>query len=346
MSGAGVIPYAQRVVFHARDAWAFRLARALVGRVSSHLDEGLEIRCHEHARAVAHHLGEQGFAVRVVDGKLGPIEHTWIVLGRLPGDWSILDVYAPGRLPQVQLIDSSGLISRGYEADEAGDPRNDVRLGVLARLIGLMSTSLGSSALASDLRLDAPDAPDVPDLAACRRFSGIAPIAISARGDGALPVPPGGRVVVRIRPSELGICGAYAAIRLVVGGGAYRVSGRGADEGDEVDVASLRFWIDELRVGDLLVVSDVAAREFSPGWLLSRTRLVFPEPASPRDDVVVTVTNLGTEPAAFLACLDVVGFPALPDLEVNIPVRSTAGSTGSTGSARQVEHTGQAGQAP
>jgi len=111
-----VIGWTERAVFSPRHAEAYRLARALVGRVSSHLDrEGREVRCHELARAVVHYLGIQEIEARVVDGVLWSIEHTWIVLPGQYGNDALLDVYAPGRLPQVQLIDTHGQIMRGYE---------------------------------------------------------------------------------------------------------------------------------------------------------------------------------------------------------------------------------------
>ena len=132
---APVIGYASREVFSPDAAWVFRYARSLVSRVSSHLDAGgREIRCHELARAVACCLRVQGVDLQVVDGALWSIEHTWIVL---PGtlDGSLLDVYAPGRLPQVQLLHEHRNVSRGYAS---GVERSDVRHAVVDDLVRQM----------------------------------------------------------------------------------------------------------------------------------------------------------------------------------------------------------------
>jgi hypothetical protein len=132
-------------VFSARDAEVFRLARALISRVPSHLDrDGREIRCHELARAVCAHLVARDLVAEVIDGDLYSIEHTWILLPR----WinaPILDVYTPGRLPQVQLIDHHLWIVRGYEAHPA--LRSDIRQEVVDDLVMVMTDP--ASALAS-----------------------------------------------------------------------------------------------------------------------------------------------------------------------------------------------------
>ncbi len=89
-------------------------------------------RCHEVARAVGDHLG-----LSVVDGKCGPVEHSWLYLppelaevcsyGAILDGCSygaILDVYAIGSLPQVQLRDASRTVSQTYVAEKI---RNDIR---------------------------------------------------------------------------------------------------------------------------------------------------------------------------------------------------------------------------
>lgn len=75
-------------------------------------------RCHELAHALVRHLkecrqdllGDFLDAIAVVDGRFGSVEHSWIAyLRRDPQARSlrILDPYAVGRLPQVQLLDTS-----------------------------------------------------------------------------------------------------------------------------------------------------------------------------------------------------------------------------------------------
>lgn len=132
-----MISYSERVTFSPQDAEAFRLARALVGRVRSHLAyDGQEIRCHELARAVVRVLTARGLEAVVVDGSLWLIEHTWILLPG-QGDQKLLDVYAPGRLPQVQLLDVHPSVTRGYRASPAH--RDDVRDRVVDDLVAAWS---------------------------------------------------------------------------------------------------------------------------------------------------------------------------------------------------------------
>ncbi len=102
---------------------------------------GIELRCHELARAVARGLVHRGHSgVTVIDGQLYMIEHSWLLLppSRLPAAMrpALLDVYCPGRLPQVQLIDDHFVVSRGYKA---GKPRTDIR----ERIVALVSAEIG-----------------------------------------------------------------------------------------------------------------------------------------------------------------------------------------------------------
>jgi len=89
-------------------------------------------RCHEVARAVGRVLG-----LNVVDGHCGAVEHSWLMIpgGASHGLAAILDVYAPGVLPQVVLLACDGVLPfrRGYRP---GPPRTDVREQVVETLIG------------------------------------------------------------------------------------------------------------------------------------------------------------------------------------------------------------------
>ena len=58
---------------------------------------GHGLRCHEVARVVTR-VFDVG---AVVDGVYGPVDHSWIVFEGRP---YILDPYAVGRLPQVQML--------------------------------------------------------------------------------------------------------------------------------------------------------------------------------------------------------------------------------------------------
>jgi hypothetical protein len=141
-----VTPYVQREIFRAFEQVVFARATRFVGCVGSHW--GNELRCHELARAV-HAVLDIG-STRVVDGGLGIIEHSWIEIvvpvadferervGRGHKRTVILDVYCPGRLPQVQLVDSFVLLKPTYEERE---PRTDVRTEIIARLVSEMRSA-------------------------------------------------------------------------------------------------------------------------------------------------------------------------------------------------------------
>ncbi len=143
--------YSLREVFSPGAVRAFRLAEELVARVASHADScGREIRCHELARAVACHFRVLGVDRRVVDGLLWSVEHTWIVL---PGtiDHALLDVYVPGRLPQVQLIHRHQDVSRGYVP---GLGRTDVRWSVVDDLAREMTPTRSAVRASVDCAAD------------------------------------------------------------------------------------------------------------------------------------------------------------------------------------------------
>jgi hypothetical protein len=84
------------------------------------------IRCHELARAVARQL-QRGF---VVDGTYAHVDHSWIELP-ISHDGYILDVYAVGRLPQVQLLQKHLLLQKQTLLYMGGHARTDLRRRVL-----------------------------------------------------------------------------------------------------------------------------------------------------------------------------------------------------------------------
>jgi len=91
------------------------------------------LRCHEVARAVGGSLG-----LDVVDGKFGAVDHSWCAfvstVGSNPHRF-ILDVYAVGRLPQVQLIDASSAAMMGLCAlFRPGQTRDDINVALVQSL--------------------------------------------------------------------------------------------------------------------------------------------------------------------------------------------------------------------
>jgi hypothetical protein len=119
-----MITYAERICFRPSHLRLLYRVEAYVARVSP--SWGNELRCHELARAVHRVVHEDEHKLLVVDGKCGPIEHSWLYLDGAV----ILDPYAPGRLPAVQLIDL--VVGSAYRP---GTSRTDIRQAVVNRLV-------------------------------------------------------------------------------------------------------------------------------------------------------------------------------------------------------------------
>lgn len=117
-----MITYAERTCFHPSHLRTLSRAQGLVAAVAN--TWGNELRCHELARAVKRVLADSTIAI--VDGHCGPIEHSWLRFS----DGTILDPYAPGRLPAVQIVD--GLVASAYRK---GVARRDIRRSIIDRLV-------------------------------------------------------------------------------------------------------------------------------------------------------------------------------------------------------------------
>lgn len=143
-------PYVQREIFRHFEQQVFTKVQHLVSRVSNAW--GNDLRCHELARAVHAKLTSlQINCARVVDGRIGIVEHSWIELtvpvaqferdriGRGEERKVIIDVYCPGRLPAVQLIDSCDVLAPVYQERE---PRTDIRMNVIEALVEEMRTTI------------------------------------------------------------------------------------------------------------------------------------------------------------------------------------------------------------
>jgi len=120
-----VITYAERACFYPPQLRMLTRVESSVARVSDAWDN--ELRCHELARAVVL-VVDHDHVLSVIDGKCGPIEHTWLRFG----DGVILDPYAPGRMPAVQIVDP---IVGTYRP---GAPRTDIRQAIIDRLVAEM----------------------------------------------------------------------------------------------------------------------------------------------------------------------------------------------------------------
>jgi hypothetical protein len=125
-----VITYAERACFREDHLRIRDRVETYVGRVSKAW--GNDLRCHELARAVHRRLVDSlTLVLTVVDGKCGPVEHTWLCFP----DGVILDPYVPGRLPAVQIIDS--IVGTAYRP---GEPRSDIRQTIVDQLVLEMRT--------------------------------------------------------------------------------------------------------------------------------------------------------------------------------------------------------------
>lgn len=128
-----MITYAERACFRDSHLCLLDRVQQYVSRVSN--SWGNELRCHELARAVQQAAladSTRGWIVRaareliVVDGKCGPIEHSWLLFP----DGVILDPYVPGRMPAVQLVDS--IVGTMYRP---GDARPDIKQMIVDQIV-------------------------------------------------------------------------------------------------------------------------------------------------------------------------------------------------------------------
>jgi hypothetical protein len=130
-SEEGFKPFEQRLLLQATQ---------LVDCIPETLWGGGPLRCHELARACGKFLN-----LPVADGRYGSVEHSWLWTRPLtpmqPGESppNILDVYAVGRLPMVQLVDYSSHGPRHHKHYSFGSPRSDIDERVVARLIDLFN---------------------------------------------------------------------------------------------------------------------------------------------------------------------------------------------------------------
>lgn len=119
-----MITYAERACFREQHLRLIARIEAYVARVSN--TWGNELRCHELARAVHRVVDARPLALEIVDGKCGPIEHSWL----RSADGVIYDPYAPGRMPAVQIIDP--MVGSAYRS---GVSRTDIRQAIVDRLV-------------------------------------------------------------------------------------------------------------------------------------------------------------------------------------------------------------------
>jgi hypothetical protein len=127
--------YSETDVFSAAEQALRSNAERLVAVCPARLFNDV-VRCHELARAVAQVMGLP--TAQVCDGWYGMVNHSWIWTTprvEFSAPPNVLDVYTPGRLPQVQLAHSTAALPFEYRR---GDRRKDIRRRVVNHLVGLM----------------------------------------------------------------------------------------------------------------------------------------------------------------------------------------------------------------
>ena len=137
-----MITYSEREIFCSNDVRLLKVAEKLIGKINERNFDG-ELRCHELARAVG-----QVLELPHQDGEYLFSQHTWLWVGPVQpnrakaGQYpSILDVYAVGSLPQVQLFDTFPLLGRVGTVYKPGPERTDIKQGVVDELVRQMESS-------------------------------------------------------------------------------------------------------------------------------------------------------------------------------------------------------------
>lgn len=120
--------YAAVVIFDAEELALLKRATRLVDCLPDYtVSYRMPVRCHELARAVG-----QILKLKVIDGRYGVADHSWLMTEK---PYHLLDVYACGRLPQVQLVDVSAVCNTEYRF---GEERQDINTNMVYDLLGWM----------------------------------------------------------------------------------------------------------------------------------------------------------------------------------------------------------------
>jgi hypothetical protein len=129
--------YSEKEIFTRAELDVLARASHLVAKIDVE-DFETTIRCHELARAVGRLLGlrhEDG--VYSANASDGGVDHSWLLVPNSWGGCSILDVYAVGRLPQVQLV-YCGVTVPHHQCFLARAERDDIDVEVMNKLAAVM----------------------------------------------------------------------------------------------------------------------------------------------------------------------------------------------------------------
>jgi len=128
--------YSEYEIFHSKELEHLKKAQELIQLIPDEfMASDWKLRCHEVVRAVGVQLGLQ-----VVDGLYGCVDHSWLLTGFRGPRSNILDVYAVGRLPQVQLIDMWYVGPRHDSLYKPKDDRTDIDCAVVEQLLQFFGT--------------------------------------------------------------------------------------------------------------------------------------------------------------------------------------------------------------
>lgn len=136
--------YAEAEIFKPREIELFKTATTLIEYVPDKVN-GEVVRCHELARAFSKLLD-----IPYEDGRYCFIEHTWLWTRPLERAFAtsekwelppLLDVYMPGQMPQVQLLDvMSHAMPHEYRP---GLPRDDIDEEIVEGIYRLIAPLAG-----------------------------------------------------------------------------------------------------------------------------------------------------------------------------------------------------------
>jgi hypothetical protein len=133
--------YSEREIFTFHELLLFHQANCYIDAVRKIVDDSVEIRCHELARAVGLLLN-----LPYQDGYYGFVDHTWLwtaplpttIIGRINFP-NILDVYSVGSLPMVRLVDARHTslphVGWAYRPDKE---RTDINMQLVHVLVNRM----------------------------------------------------------------------------------------------------------------------------------------------------------------------------------------------------------------
>lgn len=137
MKGVSFLGFQDGVlVFTPQEVASWHRATTFVDR----LPESGTVRCHEITRAVYKALDSYGLQHywEVVDGVFGHVDHSWLVGKKTD---TILDVYAVGSLPMVQLINTTFLGVRDARRYKEGCTRKDINEVIIVVLASHMKAT-------------------------------------------------------------------------------------------------------------------------------------------------------------------------------------------------------------